>query len=155
MNNMTRQLIFFCSFIGFLSGCQSIHSLGSSISSEDINKQIQALSEHESKRVVTSISTAAPATLTLRKMDAAITDEQAFVIKTFIQLHQQQLFSLAHISVPIGSRNYAVMGTMLSNARVIKHLLEASDISSEIMINPTAAKSQIVLTLLEGSHYAQ
>ena len=159
MTNMTRKIIFFLSLIGFLSGCASSGSVDSSLSSEEI-KKIIALSEHESKNADNAEPNALPETLTLKKMDTAITPEQTFVIKTFIQLHhqqpdQQQLFSLAHISVPVDNTDYAVMGTMLANARVIREQLKGSHISSDIMIDPTAIKGQIVLTLLEGDHHAK
>ncbi len=164
MTNTTRKIIFFLSLIVFLSGCASSGSVDSSLSSEEI-KKIIALSEHESKNADNAEPNALPETLTLKKMDTAITPEQTFVIKTFIQLHhqqagqqqagQQQLFSLAQISVPVDNTDYAVMGTMLANARVIREQLKGSHISSDIMIDPTAIKGQIVLTLLRGDHHAK
>ena len=151
MKDITLKLTFLFSLIVFISGCASTGSVDSSLSPEEINK-IMALSDsnQDSVEITNDIS----ATLTLKKMNAPITDEQTFVIKTFINSNQQS-FSLAQINVPVDNANYAVMGTMLTNARLIRDQLNTNHISSEIMIDPAAVKGQFVLTFLEGAHDAK
>jgi len=151
MTDITQKRSFLLSIIVFISACSSTGSVDSSLSPEEINKII-ALSEPESHQANIEMTNDSTATLTLKKMYIPITGEQKFIIKTFINSHQKS-FSLAQISVPVDNDNYAVMGTMLTNARVIRDQLNTSQILSEIMIDPAAIKGQFVLTFLEGSHH--
>lgn len=153
MTNMRRKLTFLFNLLFFISGCASTGSFDTSLSPDELNK-IMELSESESKHNDDISIANTSATLTLKKMSLPITDEQKFVIRTFIK-SQQQSFSLAQINVPIDNKNYAVMGTMLANARLIRAQLNTNHISSEIMIDPAAVKGQFVLTFLEGGHHAK